>query len=126
MKSFTFTTLLAILLATSTNWVQAAPGCRSTTLVVQYPTGQWYYKNSVRIQWTVNSQYDDVMYLDKYPTNWTCNKKGDWCAIGGFWTATGYPWMTIQYKGKTRSYPEVHVWTESNDERKTIEYWDCV
>ncbi|KAF8976294.1 hypothetical protein BGZ52_008094, partial [Haplosporangium bisporale] len=129
MKPFAFTALLAllsILLATSKISIQAAPGCRPTTLAVQYPTGGWYYKNSVWIQWTVNSQYDDIMYLDKYPTNWTCHKSGVWCVIGGFWTTTGYPWMTIQYKGMTRGYSEVHVWTESNDEWKAVEYWDCV
>ncbi|KAF9310038.1 hypothetical protein BG003_009023 [Podila horticola] len=124
MKFFAFTTLLApILLAITAAAVQA---CKPTTLAIRYPSDLSFYKNSVTIDWIVNSGYQGRIVVDKFPYNWRCSGDGVWCVQGAFWSQTGTPWLSLKYQNVVKGYPTISAWTEKNGEWEAVEYWDCI
>ncbi|KAF9310036.1 hypothetical protein BG003_009021 [Podila horticola] len=122
MKLFAITTLLTAF----TTLIQAGPVCRSTTLRVRYPMKPNSPPGSVRIDWIVNSGYEDTMYLDSFPYKKVCSYDGYWCVWGDFKSPDGYPRFNLIYRNMAKFYPSVHVWLARDDQWEEIEYWDCI
>ncbi|KAG0010144.1 hypothetical protein BGZ81_002970 [Podila clonocystis] len=121
-----FTTLLVPAIFFAAFTAPVAQACKATTLAIRYPSDLSFYKNSVTIDWIVNSWYDGRIVMDRFPYSWHCSGDGIWCVQGGFWSQMGTPWLSLKYQNVVKGYPTVSAWTEKNDEWEVVEYWDCI